>query len=78
MAHNSIKLIADGSTGSANISAALESVVLLTVGNVVEDLDGDGIEDLFDEDDDGDGFSDVVEMEMLMRLDFLISFRPVS
>ena len=57
-----ILLNSSPSTGSANISAALESVVLLTVGNVVEDLDGDGIEDLFDEDDDGDGFSDVVEI----------------
>ena len=29
--------------------------------NVVEDLDGDAIEDAFDDDDDGDGFSDVEE-----------------
>ena len=40
----------------------MESEVLITVGNIVEDLDGDGIEDYFDEDDDGDGFSDLFEI----------------
>ncbi|MDG1172749.1 MAG: DUF5011 domain-containing protein, partial [Opitutales bacterium] len=32
------------------------------VRNVVEDLDGDGVEDHFDIDDDGDGFEDSVEV----------------
>ena len=32
------------------------------IGNVVEDLDQDGIEDTYDTDDDGDGFSDVEEI----------------
>ena len=57
-----ILLNSSPATGSANISAVFESVVFLTVGNIVEDLDGDGVEDLFDEDDDGDGFSDVFEI----------------
>ena len=30
----------------------------INILNVVEDLDGDGIEDPYDEDDDGDGFTD--------------------
>jgi hypothetical protein len=29
---------------------------------LVEDLDGDGIEDHYDLDDDGDGFSDLIEI----------------
>ena len=32
------------------------------VMNVIEDLDGDGIEDFYDSDDDGDGFSDAEEI----------------
>ena len=31
--------------------------------NVVEDLDGDGIEDHYDPDDDGDGYEDIVEVD---------------
>jgi len=33
------------------------------VRNMVEDLDGDGVEDHFDIDDDGDGFEDITELE---------------
>ena len=43
-------------------NASLEKAFAITVTNVVEDLDGDGIEDHFDPDDDGDGFSDAVEV----------------
>ena len=32
------------------------------IGNVVEDLDQDGVEDAYDTDDDGDGFSDAEEI----------------
>ena len=32
------------------------------LSNVVEDLDGDGIEDHYDLDVDGDGFSDLIEI----------------
>ena len=35
---------------------------VINVTNVVEDLDGDGIEDHADPDDDGDGFSDAEEI----------------
>ena len=43
-------------------NASLEKVFNIEILNVVEDLDGDGIEDHYDLDDDGDGFSDVVEI----------------
>ena len=42
--------------------AYFESNVTIVLLNVVEDLDGDGIEDHYDLDDDGDGFSDLVEI----------------
>ena len=42
-------------------NATLDQDFLVTVTNVVEDLDSDGIEDHYDPDDDGDGFSDLVE-----------------
>ena len=53
----SIRVRADDGRGGV-----LESPIMINVGNVVEDLDGDGIEDYFDEDDDGDGFSDLIEL----------------
>jgi hypothetical protein len=40
----------------------LAKAFVINVTNVVEDLDGDGIEDHFDTDDDGDGFSDATEI----------------
>ena len=43
-------------------NASIEKVFAISVTNVVEDLDGDGIEDHVDPDDDGDGFSDVAEI----------------
>ena len=43
-------------------NASIEKAFVVSVTNVVEDLDDDGIEDHFDPDDDGDGFSDVVEI----------------
>ena len=41
---------------------AQEKAFAISVTNVVEDLDGDAIEDAFDTDDDGDGFSDAEEV----------------
>ena len=43
-------------------NASLEGTVEIEILNVVEDLDGDGIEDYYDLDDDGDGFPDLVEI----------------
>ena len=43
-------------------NASLEKAFVINVTNVVEDLDGDGIEDHADPDDDGDGFSDAEEI----------------
>ena len=43
-------------------NASIEKVFAISVTNVVEDLDGDGIEDHVDPDDDGDGFSDTTEV----------------
>ena len=42
--------------------AYFESNMTVVLLNVVEDLDGDGMEDHYDLDDDGDGFSDLVEI----------------
>ena len=42
--------------------AYFESNMTVRLLNIVEDLDGDGIEDHYDLDDDGDGFSDLVEI----------------
>ena len=42
--------------------AYFESNMTVSLLNIVEDLDGDGIEDHYDLDDDGDGFSDLVEI----------------
>ena len=39
-----------------------EQIIAISLTNIVEDLDGDGIEDHYDPDDDGDGFSDTVEI----------------
>ncbi len=47
---------------SDELNASMEKSFLIAVTNVVEDLDGDGIEDAYDADDDGDGFSDAVEV----------------
>ncbi|SVD52870.1 uncharacterized protein METZ01_LOCUS405724, partial [marine metagenome] len=43
-------------------NASLQKAFAISVTNVVEDLDGDGIEDHADPDDDGDGFSDAMEL----------------
>jgi hypothetical protein len=45
-----------------NAGASQETAFAISVTNVVEDLDGDAIEDAFDDDDDGDGFSDAEEV----------------
>ena len=41
-----------------------EQTITIGVTNVVEDLDGDGTEDFYDNDDDGDGLSDDKEREL--------------
>ena len=41
---------------------AFSKTFTITLLNVVEDLDGDGVEDHFDLDDDGDGFDDEFEI----------------
>ena len=43
-------------------NASREEFLDVSIHNVVEDLDGDGIEDYYDLDDDGDGFPDLVEI----------------
>ena len=43
-------------------NASREEFLEVSIHNVVEDLDGDGIEDYYDLDDDGDGFPDLVEI----------------
>ena len=43
-------------------NASLEKAFVISLLNVIEDLDGDGIEDFYDPDDDGDGFSDAEEI----------------
>ena len=43
-------------------NASLVKTFVISVTNVLEDLDGDGIEDHYDTDDDGDGFSDATEI----------------
>ena len=45
-----------------NAGSSQEKAFTISVTNVVEDLDGDAIEDAFDDDDDGDGFSDAEEI----------------
>ena len=47
---------------SDDLGASLDRTFLAEVLNVVEDLDGDGVEDYFDLDDDGDGFLDEDEL----------------
>ena len=41
--------------------AHFEKLFIVSVANVVEDFDGDGVEDYYDPDDDGDGYEDLVE-----------------
>jgi len=43
-------------------NASLDGNFTITLLNQVEDLDGDGTEDYYDNDDDGDGFSDATEI----------------
>ena len=43
-------------------NASVENDYSIAVINVVEDLDGDGVEDHYDPDDDGDGFTDLDEL----------------
>ena len=43
-------------------NATMESVFTVVLTNIIEDLDGDTIEDHYDLDDDGDGFSDEDEI----------------
>ena len=40
----------------------MEGNFTVSLLNVVEDLDGDGVEDFYDSDDDGDGYSDAEEV----------------
>ena len=40
----------------------IKQIFIVQILNVVEDLDGDGIEDAHDSDDDGDGYSDAEEI----------------
>ena len=42
--------------------ASTEQIITISLTNIVEDLDLDGIEDHYDSDDDGDGFPDTVEV----------------
>ena len=42
--------------------ASTEQIIAISLTNIVEDLDLDGIEDHYDSDDDGDGFPDTVEV----------------
>ena len=44
-------------------AASLERTFSISLHNVIEDFDQDGIEDHFDPDDDNDGFSDQQELE---------------
>ena len=41
---------------------SLTPTFTVSLTNIVEDLDGDGIEDPYDSDADGDGFSNQVEL----------------
>ena len=43
-------------------NASVEGNFTVSLLNVVEDLDGDGVEDFYDLDDDGDGYSDEEEL----------------
>ncbi|MBT3666767.1 MAG: hypothetical protein HN548_04745, partial [Opitutae bacterium] len=43
-------------------NATMEDNFSIILNNIIEDLDGDGIEDYYDSDDDGDGFSDAEEI----------------
>ena len=43
-------------------NASLERIFTITLTDLFEDLDGDGIADHLDSDEDGDGFSDAVEI----------------
>ena len=43
-------------------NATLSEVFPITIINIVEDFDSDGIEDAYDLDDDGDGYSDLQEL----------------
>ncbi len=43
--------------------AHFEKLFIVSVANVVEDFDGDGVEDYYDPDDDGDGYEDNLEDE---------------
>ena len=43
-------------------NASVEGNFTVSLLNVVEDLDGDGVEDFYDLDDDGDGYSDAEEV----------------
>ena len=47
---------------SDEYNASIYEDFQVNILNVVEDLDGNGIEDLYDEDDDGDGFTDEEEI----------------
>jgi hypothetical protein len=46
-------------------NATLSKVFPITIINVVEDFDSDGIEDAYDLDDDGDGYTDLQELAYL-------------
>ena len=48
--------VEDGNGGS------VEASFTVSVTNLIEDLDGDGIEDAYDLDDDGDGLTDAMEV----------------
>ena len=55
--NNAYSLTITATDGEANATQA----IIVNITNIVEDFDGDGIEDHFDSDDDDDGFSDTAE-----------------
>ena len=61
-------------------NASIYQSFVIEVANIVEDLDGDGIEDADDVDRDGDGFSDADELayDPIHRMKIPWRIKPVS
>ena len=59
-------------------NASFEKVFPITVTNVVEDIDGDGIENHLDPDDDNDGYSDAEEIAASSNSLSAFSLPPVG